>query len=341
MVELFRYASNTRINAPLFGADRRVVDNSKQDQLNLKDHTTYQMTKSVSTVIELTTSSDKELSVSAVVNHVSGAPVGNVSRYSSMIYNILDLNISPINVHAMRREIPLANLYNYGYTFDSFVTEIVQSSYDGENGKGVILGDKLTTHEVMSGMCKNPYILVAKQTYYDKLNAMIGGNSTMDLAGYPKFISDQLWGKALLQDSVVGQSEYYNGQQNLVNRNRADRIANQSRLAGGTNPNGAYSNKDITYLGPDGAVVQLPPASVGDGADDTGRGYLGELGRLRFDTKFARNLFFLANVQRLMNYKIGTELTKLTYPVASGSQITNRKITDYNDGETFADLSID
>jgi hypothetical protein len=75
------------------------------------------------------------------------------------------------------------------------------------------------------------------------------------------------------------------------------------------------------------------------GAADTE--YLNELGRLRFDTKFARNLFFLANVQRIMLHKINTELTSIPYPVASGPGITNRKITDYNDGETYGNLSID
>jgi hypothetical protein len=50
---------------------------------------------------------------------------------------------------------------------------------------------------------------------------------------------------------------------------------------------------------------------------------------------------FLANVQRIMMHKINTELTAMPYPVVSGPSVTNRKITDYRDGETYSNLSID
>lgn len=39
--------------------------------------------------------------------------------------NILDLGILPINVHAMARFVPLAYLYNYGYSFDRLVCELL------------------------------------------------------------------------------------------------------------------------------------------------------------------------------------------------------------------------
>lgn len=40
-----------------------------------------------------------------------------------MIANILDLNIPPINIHAMMREIPLANIYNYAFTHSTYVCD--------------------------------------------------------------------------------------------------------------------------------------------------------------------------------------------------------------------------
>lgn len=43
-------------------------------------------------------------------------------RANAIAINIVDLNVVPINVHSLMREIPLTNLYNYAITFDTFVT---------------------------------------------------------------------------------------------------------------------------------------------------------------------------------------------------------------------------
>lgn len=42
-------------------------------------------------------------------------------RKNLRIYNILDTNIVPINFHALQRELPLINLFNYSYTFEQLV----------------------------------------------------------------------------------------------------------------------------------------------------------------------------------------------------------------------------
>jgi hypothetical protein len=316
VVDLLRYASNTRLYASLFGADRRISDSADDRNVTVW---AYQYEKSMSTIIELTTGSDTATNIAAIVSHVNTKSSSHqVSRSSSLIYNILDLNISPINIHAMRREIPLVNIHNYAYTFDSFITEIVESSYCGYENKDHTLGDKkITTHDVLAGMCRNPYIRVPRATFYSKLQRLISGKSSIDMYGYPKFISDQLWGKVLLQHTVIKHRQEHG--------NRNDRRI----VSDGNSPNTneLISNED----------GKLKIATLAD----EGSLYLNELGRMRFDTKFARNLFFLANVQRIMLHKINTELTKVPFPVASGVGITNRDITDYRDGETYNDLSID
>jgi hypothetical protein len=326
IVELFRYLHASRLYAPLVNGDRRLIDDSWNDQHNIYQHMTYQLTKPLSVVIELTTGSDHTSNVSTVASFINGTDGNDISRNSSIIYNILDLNISPINIHAMRREIPLINLYNYAHTFDSFVTEIVQSSYVGHDGRDETLSPnlQLNTHDVLVGLCKNPYIRVPQDVWYGKLYDMIKGNSSVDMYGYPKFISDQLWGKALLQDSVAAAGVAAPA---VINIRRNDTERGASAVP--TDANG------MTYQDSQGRVISttLP--------GNTGRIYLAELGRLRFDTKFARNLMFLANVQRIMMHKINTELTSIPYPVASGPSVTNREITDYRDGETYSNLSID
>lgn len=307
VVELLRFASSTRLFSGLFGAERRFVDDSRMDEKHMK-LPAYQMTQQLSAVVGLTTNSDKESQVSNVAEWIDDmASTGKVSRESAIIYNILDLNISPINVHAMRREIPLVNLYNYAFTFDSCVTDCTQSNYSGVGGNDHTMDDKqMTSHAVLSSITKNPYIRVPKGTFYKELRKVVSGENTLGFQGQPKFISDQLWNKVLLQDSVSPKVRRMD-----VRSRTGDIMPNSSPL---------ISDKDYTT---------------------SERAYLAELGRLRFDSKFARNMFFLTNVQRMITYKIKNELTSAKFPVASGEKTTDRKITDYMNGEEYSSISID
>jgi len=49
-------------------------------------------------------------------------------RHGVILINIFDLNVMPINVHSLMREIPLANLYNYAMTFDAMVDRLKSSN---------------------------------------------------------------------------------------------------------------------------------------------------------------------------------------------------------------------
>ena len=357
-VELLRYAHSIRIFSGLVGADRAIIDDTKKDQDYLQNHLTYQQTQQLSTVIELTSSSDKNMGVTVIASHVDKSNTSpSINRESSIIYNILDLNISPVNVHAMQKEIPLANMYNYAYTFDSFVSQIVQSSYNGEGAEhqDFTIGEsgydahgegdqpvQKTTHEVLSALCKNPYIRVPKATFYGTLQQLLSGHSSIDMYGYPKFITDQLWNKALLQDTVLDVGINTRRRTDRQSRGRwSSAINRQTTEARALLPPGipdmramAYPDDEIKYLDSDGNVQSAR-------VEGNCRKYLGELGRLRFDSKFARNMFFLSNVHRIIMHKIKEELSTIPYPVASGPSVTNRRITDYRDGETYADLAID
>ncbi len=45
-------------------------------------------------------------------------------RARVIMVNILDLNIMPLNVHSLMREVPLTNIYNYAMTFDEIVNQL-------------------------------------------------------------------------------------------------------------------------------------------------------------------------------------------------------------------------
>ena len=361
IVEILRYVSSSKIYATLLGGDRRVLDNisfaPRVGAANLSAASaitfpTYQMTRTLPAAINLTVGSDSSASMGEVVGYVTGAPstAAPISRAASMMYNILDLNISPINVHAMRKEIPLANLYNYAYTFDSFVSEIVES---GVETVAQITATS-TTHDMMAVLLKNPYARVDKVGYYKHVGNIAKGNSSIDLYGYPRFISDQLWNKVLLNDLVGSAGTVLTfGQLRSANRrgdlNRfSDLGITDYQAAWSGVPLGADSaNRQLHFMRQDNGdtTVENVDVSTADGPVNfpaaSMKGYLAELGRLRFDTKLARNMFFIANVQRIMAHKIDTELSKIHFPVVSNAAVTNRKITDYADRETFADVNID
>jgi hypothetical protein len=309
-VHLLRFVTGTRLYSPLFGASRNVVDRALFRAADSDiSNPTYQMTQELSAVIGLITHSDRNLSTDAVANFLAVTPsdAAPINRRSSMVYNLLELNISAINVHALRSDVPLANIYNYSYTFDTFVSQIVESSADVFKG----IAAENSTHDVMSVICKHPYAVMLNDLYTLGMGKIARGQSSLDTHGRPKFISDQLWNKALL-NSVTDVKD---------SKRRRDVEFK------------APADGKITYI-KDGKVVEK---DVG-GANGAG---LRASGYGRFNTKFIRNLLFLANVQRMVTHKLNSELTKVPYPVATGVGITNRKLTDFNDLETMSDLNID
>lgn len=139
--------------------------------------------------IAIVEDSDQRDTLAAISKHVASEdgefdPV--TTRAQQQVTNIVDLNIIPINVHAMMRDIPLANLYNYALTFDHMVETIHSQSDPGS--------------QLFTNLMKNPFQVIPEQVYF--------GNSTRSIRAIfrgaidngmdrPKFLSDQLYGKVL------------------------------------------------------------------------------------------------------------------------------------------------
>ncbi len=90
------------------------------------------------------------------------------ARTRAIMVNLVDMNIMPINIHSLMREIPLANLYNYAMTFDSIV-------------------DSLSANAETKNILKNPYLTIGENVprgdYF--------GQSEI------RFVNDQLISKVL------------------------------------------------------------------------------------------------------------------------------------------------
>jgi hypothetical protein len=146
--------------------------------------------------------------------------ISKISRSNYRVYNILDLNIVPINIHAMQREIPFVNLSNYAYTFDQIIKNFI-----GFNTKNMAITN-IGTYDNL----EDPRDIIVMYTiyplgdrtrvdYYDGVNKIVNGTPELGL-GRPKYLSDQLWNKVLLGKIYNNQNinvlTYVNSEQQLV-----------------------------------------------------------------------------------------------------------------------------
>ena len=93
--------------------------------------------------------------------------------------NIYDLNISPINLKALIRRVPLANVYNYSFTFDSLTQK--------DNFMNIYFTNLLNKNREISDEVKQDMIIYPLN---DDFMRIITGNRF----GYnrPRFLHDQI-----------------------------------------------------------------------------------------------------------------------------------------------------
>ena len=81
----------------------------------------------------------------------------NLDRSKARILNIIDLNINPINVHALMREVPLVNIYNYAFTFDNVIKSFVYN-VDPDN-LTTVPSDESASLFKLSCLLQDPYFI--------------------------------------------------------------------------------------------------------------------------------------------------------------------------------------
>jgi len=117
----------------------------------------------------------------------------DISRVNARFLNIIDLNIVPLNIHALMREIPLTNIYNYAFTYDHIVKQSFGKNYDYS------FGDTPTTcDDLLLKLFLNPYHKCGNDQGPDRLllNTLTGetgkNNTLNSKLGKSKYISDIL-----------------------------------------------------------------------------------------------------------------------------------------------------
>jgi hypothetical protein len=182
----------------------------------LTGNASYAVGNTVQTLITAVESSNQVDEMKKITEIVGDANSGiGRDRDKECILNIIDMNIIPFNVHALMRDVPLANLYNYEFTFDQMVASVYGESSRFIDG-GVEDAQTVRTRDMFIRLLMNPYMEVSRPMY---------GSDTMDLGsggfvhrifrgdndlglGRPKFLSDQLFNKALFGSTYRSEGDY-------------------------------------------------------------------------------------------------------------------------------------
>lgn len=190
----------------------------------------YSVSKTLGDVIKMTESSFKEDKIKELVTYLVRY---KKSGKSLEVQNIIDLNIVPINVHALMREIPLVNLYNYAYTFDRLIIELyyglqnenarklIAELCDYDNGSTNSLKRITSAKDMLVALLLNPYMnlfadgqegplgTVEKVNTYERYTkSMLAGAANNGELGRPKFLSDQIFNKVVFGQLYADPSEY-------------------------------------------------------------------------------------------------------------------------------------
>ena len=165
-------------------------------------------TPSLQVVLNVVESSNQDEELSRIANRVDGTTNNINSRDLERILNLVDMNVIPINYHALMRDIPLANLYNYEYTFEQMVASMYgeQTRQYTEVGRNAIDDPKTrNSRQMFLRLLVNPYLEVSTQMYGSEttdtgstgfVHRIFRGDNNLGM-GRPKFLSDQLFNKAL------------------------------------------------------------------------------------------------------------------------------------------------
>ncbi len=183
----------------------------------------YAIAKPITDSIRLTESSFKDDRLKELVDYICESSVG---RNTLEVQNIIDLNIVPINIHALRREIPLINLYNYSYTFDRLIIELYYG-LQNENARKLIselcnggnLGAILSAKDLLVALLIDPYKdlfaydasssgLLSERLYDKHAKSMLAGAANNGELGRPKFLSDQIFNKVIFGELYTEYNEY-------------------------------------------------------------------------------------------------------------------------------------
>jgi len=246
----------------------------------------------------------------------------------------------------------LVNLYNYSWTFDKLICDIfgihehklpdfIELKDLARRGPGKCL---------LGCLLLDPYKGIDEEVYDVILPQIARGDLGIEGLGRPKYLADEIYGKALFGEMYPGTLHYQEGGPDVGHghyRGIRDYLVDEM--------------KDREYDSEPNKIKKIPPPvrrderrhaeKVGDDRDfPTSLHYLDEndkgetqicnvdvadykdvlqgIGKMRFDTVLVRNIFWLVNIQRALRLKLRRDLTWFDQRVVSDHAVTASGITE-------------
>ncbi len=162
---------------------------------------TYQSTESLNKIISITESSDQKKTSLGLIKHIieldNQYSMSDNNRKDLITFNIIDLNVFPINMNALAREMPLIHLYNYAYSFNRNVINFYNIHYPFEknsaNDEAVVYPHTISGYYLM-----DPY-----NDKIDKKSYMDNNKLSTPYTHVGKYILDEIGNKALACDYEI------------------------------------------------------------------------------------------------------------------------------------------
>lgn len=141
-----------------------------------------QITKDLTETLAITSNVDTIAFTEKIKGLTTSESSTNETRTEIRKHNMIDLGLMPFNIHAIARNVPLAFLFNYAYTFDK------------------IIGSE--KYSELTAITKFPYI--AMNPF--ELANVINGTSSYDGLAHTKYVNKEVWLKAACQETKISAS---------------------------------------------------------------------------------------------------------------------------------------
>jgi hypothetical protein len=332
IIKLVRYIGPiVRINN--YGYERKIEIDKLEHIFSEKYNSTE--------VINLTENSNLDQNKNSLANVISQTNSEGLDRKNLRINNIVDMDIVPINIHAMMREIPFVNLLNYSYTFDRMVHNILSPSFDKRSQEYEMISKDTnvkTVNHLLLKLLIHPYAQlsygnysfggnVSKSEYSNLFRALCSGNDGLRL-GRPRYLSDQLFNISLLGLFSSGLPQY-------TTKDKHSYLKLLESGPSGYNASTILNNVDLLNKQ---FLLAKPKSSKNYGFNKyllSNKTFSEKISFDRFNTKIVRHLVWLVNLQRIMRVMLVQHLDFISTPVINNIQIANPKVTEYEGTEEY------
>lgn len=304
-----------------------------------------EQSKTITDIIMITEDNNQRKELKVYID-CTGDSAASEDRVCLRVINILDMNIVPINVHALRRDIPFANILNYSYTFDRVVCEDYgvglkdmynKVKFPGGVDKSLQDGIPHQFYKYIASLLTCPYKLEHSANPNNDFNAMVAylaGHDKVFPGGRPKFIGDQLWNQALFSN-IVNNSNPISTKASLAKDTDTNIIiinGNESQVITADDIEIVRSNKKVREVlrSKDDKLIDTSLKSDEKQGKDVIE-YLQTLGKARYNTKFSRHIFWMVELYRYMNSKIRKEMERIQNPITRNLPAISVKLTDKRD----------